>query len=132
MKHLLKKTLNILKDLNSSKATGIDILSGKFLKYGTDILAGPISRLCNLVIKFNSCPRSCKIAKVKPLFKKGTEIDPQNYPQNYHPISLLPILSKMTARIIHDQMQDFFSKNKLTDFNLVSRKTIPLTPVLNI
>ena len=36
-----EKILNILKDLNSSKATGIYNLSGKFLKYGADILARP-------------------------------------------------------------------------------------------
>ena len=47
---------------------------------------------------------------------------PQNYrpisllktdPQNYCPISLLPILSKIIERIIHDQTQEFLSKNKI-------------------
>ena len=101
--------LNILKGLNPSKAAGIDNLSGKFLKDGADILARPISQLCNLSIKLNSFPRSCKIAKVKPLFKKGTKTDPENY----RPISLLPILSKIIERIIHDQTQEFLSKNKI-------------------
>ena len=103
-----EKILNILKDLNPSKATGID-KSGKFLKDGTDILARPISQLCNLSIKLGSFPRSCKSAKVKLLFKKGSKTDPQNY----HSISLLPILSKITERIIHDQTQEFLSKNKI-------------------
>ena len=58
----LEKMLNILKDLNPSKATGIDNLSRKFLKDGADILARPISQLCNLSIKLGSFPRSCKIA----------------------------------------------------------------------
>ena len=85
-----EKILNILKELNPSKATGIDNLSGKFLKDGADILARPISQLCNLSIKLGSFPRSCKIAKVKPLFKKGSKTDPQNY----RPISLPPHLIK--------------------------------------
>ena len=101
--------LNILKDLNPSKVAGIDNLSSKFLKDGTDILARPISQFCHLSIKLNSFPRSCKIAKVKPLFKKGPKTDPQNY----CPISLLPILSKIIERIIHDQTQEFLSKNKI-------------------
>ena len=105
--------LNILKDLNLSKAADSDKLSGKFLKDGTDILARPISH------KLNFFPRSPKIAKVKPLFKKGSETDPKNY----FPISPLPILSKIIKRIIHDQTQDF---------NLVSKKTIPLTLFLDI
>ena len=64
-----EKILSILKCLNPSKAAGIDHLSRKFLKDGTDVLAKPISQLCNPSIKLNSFPRSCKIAKVKPLFK---------------------------------------------------------------
>ena len=104
-----EKILNILKDLNPSKATGIDNLSGKFLKDGADILARPISQLCNLSIKLGSFPTSCKIARVKPLFKKGYKTDPQNYCS----ISLLPILSKIIGRIIHGQTQEFLSKNKI-------------------
>ena len=98
-----------MKDSNPSKAAGIDNLSGKFLQDGTDILAKPISQLCNLSIKLSSFPRSCKIAKVKPIFKKGSKIDPQNY----CPISLLPTLSKIIERIAHDQTQEFLSKNKI-------------------
>ena len=99
-----------MKDLNLSEAAGIDNLSGKFLKDGADILVRPIlQQLCNLSIKLDSFPRSCKIAKVKPLFKKGSKTDPQNH----RPISLLPILSKIIERIIHDQTQEFLGKNKI-------------------
>ena len=104
-----EKILSILKGLNLSKAAGIDNLSGKFLKYGAHVLARPISQLCNLSIKLNSFPRSCKIAKDKLLFKKGSRTDPQNY----RPISLLPVLSKIIERIVHDQTEEFLSKNKL-------------------
>ena len=114
-----EKILNVLEGLNPSKVAGFDNLSGKFLKDGADILARPISQLCYLSIKLNSFPRSCKIAKVKPLFKKGSKTDPQNY----RPISLLPILSKIIERIVHDQTQEF---------NLVSENTIPLILVLDI
>ena len=60
-----KKISTILKGLNPSKADGIDNMPGQFRKDGTDILARPISQLCNLSIKLNSFARSCKIAKVK-------------------------------------------------------------------
>ena len=104
-----EKILNILKDLNPSKAAGIDNVSGKFLKDGADILARPISQLCNFSIKLGSFPRSCKIAKIKLLFQKGSKTDPQNY----RPISLLPILLKIIERIIHDQKQEYLSKNRI-------------------
>ena len=97
-----------MKGLTPSKAAGIDNLSGKFLKGNADILARPISKLCYLSIKLNSFPRSCKVAKVKPFFIKSSKTDPQNY----RPISLLPVLSKITERI-HDETQEFLSKNKI-------------------
>ena len=98
-----------MKGLNPSKAAGIVNLSRKFLKDGADILARPISQLCNHSIKLNSFPRSCKIVKIKPLFKKGSKTDPQNY----RPISLLPILSKIVETVIHDQTQELLSKSKI-------------------
>ena len=44
-----------------------------------------------------------KIAKVKPLFKKGIDTEAKNY----RPISLLPLISKVTEKSIHDQTQDY-------------------------
>ena len=102
-----EKILNILKGMNPSKAAGIDNLSGKFFKDGVHVLARLISQLCNLSIKCNSFPRNCKIAKAKPLFKKGSKTDPQNYPIS------LPLLSKIIERIVHDQTEEFLRKNKL-------------------
>ena len=98
-----------MKGLNPSKSADINNLSGKFLKDGADILTRPINQLCNLSVKLNSFPRSCKIAIVKPIFKKRSKTDPQNH----RTISLFPILSKMIERIIRNQTQEFLSKNKI-------------------
>ena len=73
------------------------------------IMARPVSQLWNLSIKLNLFPRSSKIAKVKKLFKKGSKTGSQNY----HPILLFPILSKIIERIIHVQTQEFLSKSKI-------------------
>ena len=91
----------ILSRLNPSKAAGIDNLSGKSLKDESDILPRLIFQLCNLSIKLNLFPRSCKIAKVKSLLKKGSKTDLQNY----LPISLSPSYQKNIERIIHDKTQ---------------------------
>ena len=64
---------NVLK--NVTKAAGIDQISGKVLKDGARVLAKPISELCNLFMALGSFPDACKIAKVKPLFKKGSKTD---------------------------------------------------------
>ena len=43
--------LQLLKDMNTDRAADIDNLSGNFLKDRANILAKPISELCNLSIK---------------------------------------------------------------------------------
>ena len=75
----------ILRSTNVRKAAGIDDLSGRFLKDGSRVLSKPISELCNLSIKLGSFPDSCKIAKLKPLFKKGPKLTLQITGQyHYH------------------------------------------------
>ena len=87
----------------------MDNLSGKFLKDGSSVLAKPISQICNLSIKYSKFPTDCKIAKLKPLFKKGSKTTPKNY----RPISLLPLISKIIEKIIHDQTQIFLDENNI-------------------
>ena len=94
---------NILKNVKVTKAAGIDQISGRFLKDRAQILAKPISELCNLSIALGSFPNACKMAKVKPLFKKGSKTGPSDY----RPISLLPLLSKVFERVILDQTEEF-------------------------
>ena len=66
-----------------------------------------------------SFPDPCKIAKVKPLFKKGSKTDPSNY----RPISLLPLLSKVFERVVLNQTEEFLSLNKvLCDYQSGFRK----------
>ena len=72
------KVFKILKNFDESKAPGIVDLSGIFQKDGASLLATPITQLCNLSISSGRFPDACKIAKLKPLFKKGSKTDPKN------------------------------------------------------
>ena len=109
----------LLKNVEVAKAAEIDQISGKFLKDGARIWANPISELCNVSMTLGSFPDACKIAKVKPLFKKGSKTDPSNY----RPISLLPLLSKVFESVVLDQTKEFLSLNKiLYDYQSVFRK----------
>ena len=100
--------LKLLKDMNIDKATCIDNVSGKVLKDGANILAKPISKICNLFMKYSIFPRDCQIAKLKPLFKKGCP----TLSRNYRPISLLPLISKIIEKVVHNQTQAFLDENK--------------------
>ena len=68
--------LTILKVTQFSKAAGLDSLSGFFLKDVAKCLTKPISDICNLSINSEKFPDLCKVAKLKPLYKNGSLMDP--------------------------------------------------------
>ena len=105
---LENEVLKLLKDSKPEKAAGIDNLSGRFLKNDAVVLALPISKLFNLSTKYSKFPLDCKIVKLKPLYKKESKTDPKNY----RLISLLTLVSKVIEKVIHNQTENFLSKNK--------------------
>ena len=54
-------------------------------------------------MKRSEFPFDCKIAKLKPLYQKGSKTDPQNY----RPVSLLPLVSKVIEKFVHNQTEIF-------------------------
>ena len=100
---------NLLHKINPNKSVGIDNLGGRFLKDGAKVLAKSLTQLFNLSIKKSVFPDKCKIAKLKPLYKKGSKTEPKNY----RPISLLPLVSKIFEKIVHYQTQDYLDTHKI-------------------
>ena len=115
---------NILRSTNVHKAAGINDLSGRVLKDCLRVLSKPVSELCKLSIKLGSFSDSCKIAKLKPLFKKGSKTGPSNY----RLISLISLISKFIEKFIHEQTSSFLSYNEIL-YNYQSRKTTRQTHV---
>ena len=60
--------LKILRDIDTSKAAGIDRLPGRLLKGGADVLAKPVIDICNISISLNKFPRAFELAKNKSIF----------------------------------------------------------------
>ena len=54
-------------------------------------------------------PIEWKRAKVIPLHKKEDVLEPKNY----RPVSILSPLSKVLERVVHDQLYQYFIKNKI-------------------
>ena len=65
--------------------------------------------MCNLSISSGRFPDTWKMAKLKPLFKKGSKTDPKNYCPSF----LLPLMSKMLERIVHEQSMKFLEKHNI-------------------
>ena len=80
-----------MQNIVTSKPAGIDNLSGKCLKDRAEILARPLSKICNLSITSRMFSNACKFSRLKPIFKKGKK--KQTDPSNYRPISLLLLIS---------------------------------------
>ncbi|CAB4034358.1 Hypothetical predicted protein [Paramuricea clavata] len=54
-------------------------------------------------------PSDWKATRVIPLFKKGQ----RSMLDNYRPISILPVVSKLIERIMYDQMYEYLNQNNL-------------------
>ena len=65
-----EKVFKIMQNIVILEAAGMNNLSGKYLKDGTEVLAIPLSEICNLSITSRTFPNACKVAKLKPVFKK--------------------------------------------------------------
>ena len=80
--------LKQLRSLNPNKAIGLDGVSSRFLRDGADVIAEPVCHLVNMSILTETVPSGFKSAKVVPLFKKGSKLEPGNY----RPVSILTLI----------------------------------------
>ena len=71
--------LALLKKIDPYKAVGLDNVGGRFIKDGATELSLPVTQLIHLSIKSSVFPEQCKIPKLKPLYKKGSALEPKNY-----------------------------------------------------
>ena len=105
--------------LKLNKAISLDKISVRLPKDSADIITPSLTYLFNLSIKSSVFPRTWKNAKVRALFKSGNRCDPTCY----RPISILPTISKILERAIHQQ---FFKYMK--DNNLLTEKQFGFKP----
>ena len=97
-----------MRDIDTTKAVGIDRLPGRFLKDGADVLAKPVTDICSLSIPLNKFTSAFKLGKVKPIFKKGQKTNISNY----RPVSLLQILPK-GIEVVREQTSKFLSDSNI-------------------
>ena len=103
---LVVKTLQGLK---ASKASGLDNISPRMSKDAAVVVAKPLTRIVIESLSQGTVPSERKNAKITPLYKKGMSTDMDNY----RPISVLPVVSKVLERVVHHQLHSFLSEHKL-------------------
>ena len=95
-----------LKDLKVKKATGLDGISARFLKDGTSVIAPTVTFLVNLSLSTGIVPCDWKMARVVPLYKSGGRASMDNY----RPISILPVMSKIMEKAVNVQLQRYLQR----------------------
>lgn len=88
--------LATLKALEVGKATGPDEIPAKLLKETASAIAPSLCKIFNKSLQLGSFPSDWKLANVVPVHKKRAK----DHVENYRPISLLPIVSKVFERCV--------------------------------
>ena len=104
-----KETLTIINNLKSKNSSGNDEISNRLLKSIKSEISKPLTIIINQSLETRIFPDALKVAKVKPLFKKGDNC----CLNNYRPISLLPTISKIFERVMYTQLYSYFNVNNL-------------------
>ena len=103
--------LKIIRSLKNKNSAGIDCLSNHMLKkeaYRFSVLLTP---LINEALDEGIFPSCLKKANIIPIFKKG---DKTNL-NNYRPIALLPVLSKVFEKVLNEQLTSIIDNGFIDD-----------------
>ena len=112
---MAKSIERITDKLEVKTPIGFDSIPPKLVKLGSKIISEPLSHLINETIIF---PGGEKIACVTPVFKE----DRPNK-NNYRPMSVLNVFSKIFKPFILDQLTDLISIICSLIFFLLTEKT---------
>ena len=96
---------NIIKSLKNG-SPGIDDICAKPTKYVKDLIIHPLRYVCELSLSQGCFPHELKVSKIIPLYKSGDK----TLFNNYRPISLLPLFSKVLERLMYDRLYSFLVK----------------------
>ena len=105
------KILDVLKAIQEN-----DILV-KIIKANENFFAVAICFYFNKALENGKFPNCLKLANITPVFKK----DSRTSKNNYRPVSILPVFSKIFERLLSRQLSEFFD-NILSKFQSGFRK----------
>ena len=100
---VMVKTLGAL---DHRKATGCDRIPAKVLSQSRLVISQPLTNIFNSCILYNTFPDLCKLAEIRPIYKKSDPLDKKNY----RPVSILTSLSKLFEKLLESQLISFQNK----------------------
>ena len=118
--HISKEGVEkLLASLDSTKANGPDEIPTLILKKCASVISPILTTIFQKSVETGVLPTDWRSANVTAIFKKGDRHDPNNY----RPVSLTSVCSKVLEHIIHKHVVIHFEQNKiLTELNHGFRK----------
>ena len=98
----------VIKGFSSNIAPGRDKIATRVLKDCLPVIIPNIASTIDNSFRSNCFPKVWKMAEVTPVLKSGNPEDPCNH----RPLSLLPMLSKVSERLAQRQFVDYITTNK--------------------
>ena len=112
------EVLKEINSINNKKANSFNTIPSKILKISSECSADTLTSLINKSLTSSKkFPANHKLADITPICKKK---NPQAK-ENYRPVSVLPVLSKVFERLMQKQINSFFT-DYLWDFYVVTDK----------
>ena len=96
----------IVKDMEAKRSCGFDNISNYLLKSIVSVIKMPLCIIFNKSLQNGVFPDLLKLAKVIPLHKGGEH----NVTDNYCPISLLPVISKILEKFVYQKTMEHLEK----------------------
>ena len=100
--HLQPIKSSCLSSLDVNKASGPDEIPARTLKETAREIDPSLCDLFNKLLRLGSLPTEWKLAAIVPVYKK----DNKEYIENYRPISLLCLVSKVMERSLFNVIED--------------------------
>ena len=100
---------NAIKKMKNTTSAGPDNIPSHILKYSAETIIKPTLHIINLSLNKGEFPKKWKIGKIIPLHKKKCPM----MDKHYRPIALLSKLSLLLEQIVHTQIAEHFTNNKL-------------------
>ena len=97
----------VITSFDSSKASGPDCIPVVFLKNCEPELSYILAELFNMCLKESCFPDCWKVSLVVPVFKNVGE---RSTAKNYHPVSLLSVVSKVLEKLVNNRIVDRLEK----------------------
>ena len=127
----IEEVFQALQNLDPSKAHGPDGFPSRILKECAFQLAPSLHHLFTKSLRLSQVPAEWKLANIVPLHKKGQK----DHVENYRPISLLSIISKVLERCVLNHVSYHIQSNiNSAQYGFVNGKssTAQLLSILNI